>query len=128
MTSRAAQSSPKIWASSGQGVAGRLSCGGHRNILQQFRAVCVLQREASHDQQRQCHDLVWTLNIYSPEPTSCLIDNTLQDGYFLQVDVFMPGELESLQCQLRQKFAQESVLNKYFRYILNLNLNKFALL
>ena len=68
------------------------------------------------------------LSIYSPEPTSCLIDNTLQDGYFLQVDVFMPGELESLQCQLRQKFAQESVLNKYFRYILNLNLNKFALL
>ena len=68
------------------------------------------------------------LSIYSPEPTSCLIDKTLQDGYFLQVDVFMPGELESLQCQLRQKFAQESVLNKYFRYILNLNLNKFALL
>ena len=55
------------------------------------------------------------LSINSPEPTSCLIDNTLQDGYFLQVDVFMPGELESLQCQLRQKFAQESVLNKYFR-------------
>ena len=53
------------------------------------------------------------LSIYSPEPTSCLINKTLQDGYFLQVDVFMPGELESLQCQLRQKFAQESVLNIY---------------
>ena len=58
MNFRDAQSSPEIRASSGQGVAGRLSCGGHRNILQQFRAVCVLQRETSHDQQRQCHDLV----------------------------------------------------------------------
>ena len=58
MTSRAAHCPPEIRTSSGQGVAGRLSRGGHRNILQQFRAVCVLQREASYDQQRQCHDLV----------------------------------------------------------------------
>ena len=50
--------------------------------------------------------------------------NILQDGYFLQVDVFMPGAMEMLQSQLGHKFAQESVLNKYFRYILNLNLNK----
>ena len=46
--------------------------------------------------------------------------NILQDGYFLQVDVFMPGAMEMLQSQLGHKFAQESVfnLNKHHkRYI-----------